>query len=123
MAAGMRGYKGRALKTSGCDGVQEGASPLPALEGDKAELTRLMDEYQKLDAEDYVGGMPTRFRYQQVRFSFGMRSHNNRMDFKGQACLSVVHLPMRAWAAFSSTRAPRLYEAMRYGMHPRCQVP
>lgn len=27
----------------------------------------MVEEYHKLDAEDYVGGVPTRFRYREVR--------------------------------------------------------
>lgn len=46
----------------------EAAEGLPAgLEGERAELARMVEEYQKLDAEDYVGGIPTRFRYREVR--------------------------------------------------------
>ncbi|KAK9908790.1 hypothetical protein WJX75_002962 [Coccomyxa subellipsoidea] len=45
----------------------EAAEGLPAgLEGERAELARMVEEYQKLDAEDYVGGIPTRFRYREV---------------------------------------------------------
>lgn len=32
----------------------------------KADLAQLMDEYQKLDAEDHVGGVACRFRYREV---------------------------------------------------------
>ncbi|CAL8460534.1 g63 [Coccomyxa elongata] len=38
----------------------------PKLEGETAELAQMVEEYHKLDAEDYVGGVPTRFRYREV---------------------------------------------------------
>ena len=33
---------------------------------ERAELTQLADEYSKMDAEDVVGGVRTRFRYREV---------------------------------------------------------
>ena len=33
---------------------------------EKAELIQLADEYSKMDAEDTVGGVRTRFRYREV---------------------------------------------------------
>ena len=36
---------------------------------EKAELTQLADEYSKMDAEDVVGGVRTRFRYREVRMT------------------------------------------------------
>ena len=33
---------------------------------EKQELMQLADEYSKLDAEDIVGGVRTRFRYREV---------------------------------------------------------
>ena len=38
----------------------------PELEGETAELAQMVEDYHKLDAEDYVGGLPTRFRYREV---------------------------------------------------------
>ncbi len=35
-------------------------------EGAKDDVKKLLDEYYKLDYEDYVGGVPTRFKYKQV---------------------------------------------------------
>lgn len=37
-----------------------------AKEEAKEDVKKLLDEYFKLDYEDYVGGIPTRFRYKQV---------------------------------------------------------
>lgn len=36
---------------------------------EKAALTQLADEYSKMDAEDIVGGVRTRFRYREVHRS------------------------------------------------------
>ncbi len=48
---------------------EEAARGLPALEEERVELTQMVEEYEKLDAEDFVGGMPTRFRYREVCIS------------------------------------------------------
>ena len=36
---------------------------VPQLAKERAEVQRLLEEYYKLDYEDYVGGVKTRFRY------------------------------------------------------------
>lgn len=38
----------------------------PGKERDAEEVKRLLEEYNKLEYEDIVAGMPTRFRYHQV---------------------------------------------------------
>ncbi|KAL4445294.1 hypothetical protein ABPG77_011119 [Micractinium sp. CCAP 211/92] len=50
----------------------EGADPEAAARA-RAEVQRLLEEYFKLDYEDVVGGIPTRFRYKEVQpASFGL---------------------------------------------------
>ncbi|KAL4428120.1 hypothetical protein ABPG75_002209 [Micractinium tetrahymenae] len=54
------------------DGEGGGADPEAAARA-RAEVQRLLEEYFKLDYEDVVGGIPTRFRYKEVQAdSFGL---------------------------------------------------
>lgn len=58
-------------KKSG-QGTGKAADDLGGPDGDmdpeaaKEDVKKLLDEYYKLDYEDYVGGVPTRFKYKQV---------------------------------------------------------
>ncbi len=50
------------------DGDGGGAAPDPeVLARQRAELQRLLEDYYKLDYEDDVAGIKTRFRYKEVR--------------------------------------------------------
>lgn len=47
---------------------QDDAAPDPEVVArQRADLQRLLEEYYKLDYEDNIGGVKTRFRYKEVR--------------------------------------------------------
>lgn len=52
--------------TSDC--AQVDGPPPVSVEQEKQELAQLVEDYHKVDAEDFVAGMPCRFHYREVRW-------------------------------------------------------